>query len=120
MPSRLARGMVVDISLDPTIGPEVRQVRPCVIIQNDVGNQASSVLIVAAMTDAGHVRHPFPVDVFVPKGDGGLERDSVVLCNQLRTVDKARVGKTHGILSDKTMRKVDKALRISLGFDDAE
>jgi mRNA interferase MazF len=58
----------------------------------------------------------YPVNVLVPKGEAGLQKDSVVLCEQIRTVDESRFGKVHGQLRPATMKKIDAALRISLAL----
>ena len=116
MPGRCVRGMVIEINLDPTVGHEIRKSRPCLVIQNDVGNAHSPLTIVAAIEGAEHIRRPFPVNVLVKKGDGGLIKDSVILCNQIRTVDERRLGRVYGKLNEATLRKVDQALRISLAL----
>ena len=116
MPGKCTRGMVIEINLDPTVGHEIRKSRPCVVIQNDIGNARSSLTIVAALEGAEHVRRLYPVNVLVKRGEAGLTKDSVVLCNQLRTVDEMRFGKVYGKLSESTMREVDQALKISLAL----
>jgi mRNA interferase MazF len=73
-------------------------------------------VIVAVITVAEHVPKLPPTWIYVPKGEGGLEKDSYVLCHQIRTVDEARLGEISGQLSAKTMNEVDEALRISLGL----
>jgi len=113
------RGMVVEVSLDPVVGHEQGRSRPCVVVQNDVGNRFSSTTIVAPMTDAAHIRQPSPIYVLVRKGDGGASKDSYVLCDQLRTVDQQRFRKVYGVLAPETMARVDAALLISLGLPGA-
>jgi mRNA interferase MazF len=76
----------------------------------------SPVSIVAAITDADHIAKRYPVDVPIPKGEGGLVKDSVVQCNLVRCVDEKRFVRTLGHLSKTTMDKVDRALRISLAL----
>jgi len=110
------RGMVVEVSLDPVIGREQGRSRPCVVIQNDVGNRYSSTTIVAPLTDAVHIKQPSPIYVLIKKGDGGTTKDSYVLCDQIRTVDQRRFRNAYGTLSPESMAKVDKALQISLGL----
>ena len=110
------RGMVVEVGLDPVIGHEQGRSRPCVVIQNDVGNRFSSTTIIAPLTDATNIRKPSPIYVPVKQGDGGTTKDSVVLCDQLRTVDQRRFKSVYGTLSPQTMLAVDRALRISLGL----
>jgi mRNA interferase MazF len=116
MPGKCVRGAVVEVNLDPVVGHETAKRRPCVVIQNDIGNAASHLTIVAVITGAENVRRLFPVNVAVSQGEGGLTKDSVVLCNQLRTVDELRLGRICGMLSHATMQKVDQALRISLAL----
>lgn len=116
MPGKVVRGMVVAVGLDPTIGREIRKKRPCVVIQNDIGNKNSPLVIVAAITGAEHIRKPPPIWILVPKGEGGFDKDSYVLCNQIRTVDETRLGAIYGQLSAKIMKEIDEALRISLSL----
>jgi mRNA interferase MazF len=116
MPGRCVRGAVVEVNLDPVVGSEASKTRPCVVIQNDVGNKFSPIVIVAAITGAENVPREYPVDVRLPKSEGGLMKDSVVQCNQIRSVDEKRLVRTLGQLRPATMAKVDKALRISLAL----
>lgn len=114
--SKPFRGMVVEVSLDPVVGHEQGRSRPCLVIQNDVGNRFSSTTIIAPLTDASHIKKPSPIYVLVRKGDGGTTKDSYVLCDQIRTVDQRRFRNVYGTLSPESMTKVDKALQISLGL----
>jgi mRNA interferase MazF len=116
MAGKPTRGMVVEVNLDPVVGHEQGRSRPCVVVQNDIGNRYSSTTIVVPLTDAGHIRTPSPIYVLVTKGDGGTTKDSYVLCDQVRTVDQRRFGRIFGALSPETMAAVDQALRISLGL----
>jgi mRNA interferase MazF len=109
--------MVLDVNLDPTLGHEQAKIRPCVVIQNDIGNKYSPVTIVAVITGAENVPKLYPGNVLVHKGEGGLSKDSVVLCNQIRTVDEVRFGKAHGQFSLAVMKRIDHALKISLQLD---
>jgi mRNA interferase MazF len=111
-----SRGDVLRADFDPAKGSEPAKVRPCVVIQNDVGNKYSPVTIVAAITAAGNVPKSYPVDVPVSKPEGGLTKDSVIQCNLIRRVDKTRIQQCTGKLSEVTMRKVDVALKISLAL----
>lgn len=97
------------------IGSEIAKTRPAVIISNDVGNQYSSRVIVAAIT-SGSSDRVFPFEVLLSSGEGGLNRRSKVLLDQLRTVDKSRLGKRLGALPDERMAEVDRAVAISLGL----
>src|SRR3989442_10695194 len=109
------RGEVYLVAFDPTVGAEIRKTRPAVIIQNDIGNRASSTTIVAAVTS--QVKEPlYPFEVRVGAGEGGLEKPSVVLLDQIRTVDRARLLRRLGTLHRDTMVRVDGALMISLSL----
>ena len=116
MPGKCVRGVILDICLDPAAGHKIRKTRPCLVVQNDIGNQYSPMTIVVPVEGAEHIRQLYPVNVAIPKGEGGLGKDSVALCNQIRCVDEARFGKTYGQVSAATMSKVDEALRISLSL----
>jgi mRNA interferase MazF len=117
MEADLKRGDVVWVNLNPTIGSETGKVRPCVIIQNDVGNKYSPVTIVAVITSRKSLSQKYPVDVWVGKEQGGLDVPSIILCDQIRTVDKRRIIKRLGQFSDSIMKAVDKAIKISLALD---
>lgn len=116
MNAQYVRGDVLKVDFDPAKGSEPNKVRPCVVIQNDVGNRFSPVTIVAAITDAGNVPKAYPVDVPVSKPEGGLTKDSVIQCNLIRCVDKTRVREYTGKMSAATMQRVDAALKISLAL----
>jgi mRNA interferase MazF len=96
------------------VGSEQGKARPALIIQNDIGNRYSPVLIVAALTSGERARYDVQVEVRAP--EGGLRHDSLVLLNQIRTIDKRRVGRYWGRLSPQTMQRVDEAIRVSLGL----
>ena len=108
------RGEVYLVSFDPALGAETQKTRPALILQNDVGNQHSPVTIVAAVTS--NVLRRGPTSVLVNAPEGGLTVDSVVLLNQIRTVDKRRLGRRLGVLRSATMKQIDQAMMISLGL----
>jgi mRNA interferase MazF len=116
MAGKCTRGTVIEVNLDPSVGREIMKVRPCVVVQNDIGNKYAQTTIIAPITDAEKARRPSPVYVPVPQGEGGLTKDSIILCNQIRVVDESRLGRTLGKLADATMARVDQGLRISLGL----
>lgn len=113
---RTLRGDVVEVNLDPTVGTEIRKKRPCVVVQNDIGNRVYPLTIVVPVTGAEHKQQLFPVYVAVKKGEGGLSKDSIVLCDQIRTVDQSRISKTLGRMPVSVMERVDRALKISLAL----
>ncbi|MGI8783583.1 MAG: type II toxin-antitoxin system PemK/MazF family toxin [Acidobacteriota bacterium] len=109
------RGEVYLVSFDPALGSEMRKTRPALILQNDYSNRASPVTIVAALSTK--FSEPlYPTEVLVGPEEGGLPRTSVVLLNQLRTVDKQRLARKLGRLRPATMQAVNRALEISLGL----
>lgn len=114
--TRPKRGDIYLLNFDPTIGAEIRKTRPALILQNDIANKFSPVTIVAAISSK--FDDPlYPTEVLIPaKAPTGLSLDSVVLLNQIRTVDKKRLIKQLGKLSKTKMEEVDLALRISLGL----
>ena len=108
------RGSVCLVRLDPTIGSEIKKTRPAVIIQNDVGNQYSPVTIVAPITSGPRATYPVEVEVKAP--EGGLGNNSLILLSQIRAIDKDRLVDYLGSLDSDTMRRVDRAISISLGL----
>lgn len=109
------RGDVWLANLDPVVGSEQGRTRPVVIIQNDVANEYSPVVIVAAVTTALGPKE-YPTEVRVRAPEGGLKEDSVVLLNQIRTIDKRRMIERWGTLGPETSKRLDEALKISLGL----
>jgi len=114
--ARTVRGQIVEVDLDPVVGHEQDRLRPCDVVQNDVSNRFASTTIVVPLTDVRNIAQRSPVYVLAPKGDGGLKKDSLVLCDQIRTVDQQRFGRFFGVLSPETMSKIDRALLISMGL----
>ena len=116
MPGKVVRGEVIEVNLDPTVGSEAKKTRPCVMIQNDVGNKFSSVTTVAPITGAENVPKIFPVCAAVASGHGGLTKDSVVQCDQIRAVDEKRFVSSLGHSPKTIMSQIDTALKISLAL----
>lgn len=109
------RGEVHWLDFAPATGQEMTGMHPCVVVQNDVGNQHSALTIVVAVTSNLRAA-TLPVGVLVKAGEGGLKRDSVVHCGHVYTVDKKRLGQLVGRLSAARMMDVDRALAKSLGL----
>jgi mRNA interferase MazF len=109
------RGEVYLVNFDPTLGAEIKKTRPALIIQNDIGNRYSQLTILAGIT-SHHQEHIYPHQVLVVASEGGMKKDSTVLLNQIRSVDKQRLVKRLGTLAPDTMRRVDRALQISVGL----
>jgi mRNA interferase MazF len=109
------RGDIYLVSFDPTLGAEIRKTRPALVVQNDIGNQYSPVTIVAAITSK-FGEPPYPTEVVMEPAESGLSLRSAVVLNQIRSVDRQRLGKRLGRAGPKTMDRVDKAIQISLGL----
>ncbi len=112
----MKRGDIYRASLDPVIGSEQGGVRPVLIVQNDMGNLHSPTVIVAAITTR-HKKLQMPTHVPILASECGIRHDSVVLMEQVRTVEKTRLTKYLGTAPPETMRRVDAALRLSLGTE---
>lgn len=109
------RGDIFFAELSPVVGSEQGGIRPVLIIQNDIGNQYSPTTIVAAITSQ-ITKAKIPTHVEITTGQSGLTKDSVVLAEQLRTIDKKRLKEKVSTVNDELMEKVDHALEISLGL----
>lgn len=109
------RGDVFFADLSPVVGSEQGGIRPVLIIQNDIGNRFSPTVIVAAIT-AQIQKAKLPTHVEIEAKKYGLERNSVILLEQLRTIDKSRLTDRITHLDDEVMGAVDLALEISLGL----
>ena len=107
------RGELYWVNLDPTIGTEIAKTRPGLIISNDIGNQYSDRVIVAPITSQ-HTDRVYPFEVLIPQGEAGLTQDSKVLLDQIRSIDKQRLGDRMGLLSAHRMTEIDRAIRLSL------
>lgn len=110
---RIRRGDIYRADLNPVFGSEQGGYRPVLIIQNNRGNQYSPTVIVAAITS--RLKHKLPTHVAL-KGIDGLEKDSVALLEQIRTLDKKRLGNYIGTLDGQQMKKINKALCFSIGI----
>ncbi|MBM4765385.1 type II toxin-antitoxin system PemK/MazF family toxin [Bacillus sp. B15-48] len=109
------RGDVYFADLSPVVGSEQGGVRPVLVIQNDIGNRFSPTVIIAAIT-AQIQKAKLPTHVEIDAKRYGFERDSVLLLEQIRTIDKQRLTDKITHLDDEMMEKVNEALQISLGL----
>lgn len=110
----IKRGELYYADLSPVVGSEQGGVRPVLVVQNDVGNKYSPTVIAAAVTSKIN-KAKLPTHIELPSSFG-LSKDSVILLEQIRTLDKRRLKERIGELSETTMDRVDKAILISLGF----
>ena len=111
----IVRGEIYSANLDPVVGSEQGGSRPVVVVQNDVGNRFSPTVIVLAVTSQLR-KARLPTHVQVNAGAQGLARDSVVLAEQIRTIDKRRLKERIGRLPQEEMERIDQALRVSMGL----
>ena len=111
----IKRGELYYADLSPVIGSEQGGVRPVLVVQNDIGNKYSPTVIAAAVTSKIN-KAKLPTHIELNAVEYGLVKDSVVLLEQIRTIDKRRLKERIGELPDSTMNMVNDALLISLGF----
>ncbi len=109
------RGDIYYADLSPVVGSEQGGIRPVLIIQNNIGNRYSPTVIAAAITSRGS-KAKLPTHIKLYADHSGLAKDSVVLLEQIRTIDKTRLKEKMGTLSPYDMYKVDEALSISFGL----
>ena len=117
------RGDIYYADLRPVVGSEQGGVRPVLIVQNDIGNKFSPTVIAAAITSrTGKTplpttgKTPLPTHIQVDAKDSGLQKDSIVLLEQVRTLDKQRLRTRMGALNEKDMQRIDRAIFVSLGL----
>ncbi|TJX15191.1 type II toxin-antitoxin system PemK/MazF family toxin [Tissierella creatinini] len=109
------RGDIFYADLSPVIGSEQGGVRPVLVVQNDVGNKYSPTIIIAAITSQIN-KARLPTHIEINATDFGLPKDSVVLLEQIRTIDKKRLREKIGRFDEDMMKSVDEALRVSIGL----
>ena len=114
MTKQVKRGEIYYVNLSPVIGSEQNGIRPALIIQNDIGNKNSCTTIVAAITSS-RTKHRLPTHVTFTSDC--LPYKSTVLAEQIRTVDKDRLGKRIGKIDRAAMKNVDHAIAMSFGID---
>lgn len=112
---QITRGEIYYADLSPVVGSEQGGLRPVLIVQNNVGNKYSPTVIVAAITSQLS-KAKIPTHIELPANTYNLPKDSVILLEQIRTIDKRRLNEKVSSLDTSKMRQVDKAILISLGF----
>ena len=113
----IKRGDIFYADLSPVVGSEQGGVRPVLIVQNDIGNKYSPTVIAAAITSQIN-KAKLPTHIEICGSDYGLNKDSVILLEQIRTIDKKRLREKIGHLDDELMEKVNEALSTSFGLID--
>jgi len=113
--SIVRRGEIYYADLSPVVGSEQGGMRPVLIVQNDVGNRYSPTVIAAAITSQQN-KARLPTHIEIEARTYGLSKNSVVLLEQMRTLDKRRLRERMGCLDEKAMQRVDGAIAVSLGL----
>lgn len=116
MERTIRRGDIYYADLNPVIGSEQGGKRPVLIISNDIGNKYSPTVIIAAITSRVHTKAKLPTHTAIEDFDG-LSKNSIILLEQIRTIDKKRLKEHIGILDNQHLFTADKALLISLGLE---
>ena len=111
------RGDIYYADLSPVVGSEQGGVRPVLIVQNNVGNKFSPTVIAAAITSQIN-KAKMPTHIEIGAADYGLSKDSVILLEQVRTIDKKRLKERIGHLNENLMNRVNEAIEISLGLEE--
>lgn len=115
-PVSIKRGDIFYADLSPVVGSEQGGVRPVLIVQNDVGNRYSPTVIAAAITSK-QSKAKLPTHIPIEASGSGLSKDSVVLLEQIRTIDKQRLREKMGAVDEGSMTKIDNAISISFGLN---
>ncbi|MBR2583654.1 MAG: type II toxin-antitoxin system PemK/MazF family toxin [Oscillospiraceae bacterium] len=114
--SIVKRGEIYYADLSPVVGSEQGGMRPVLIVQNDTGNRHSPTVIAAAITSRLD-KAKLPTHITLAEGSAGLNRDSIILLEQIRTLDKSRLRERMGRIDESTMNAVDAALAVSFGLN---
>lgn len=112
--SRILKGEIYWANLSPTVGSEISKTRPVLIVSNNINNQfaaTTSILPITSTTDK-----VYPFEVFLSKGEGNLSNDSKAKANQIRTIDKQRIGNRIGEISKAKLEEIEKAILTHLGI----
>jgi mRNA interferase MazF len=104
------KGDIHLVNFDPTIGAEVKKIRPAVIVSNDINNTNSPIISIAPITS--NVSKVYSFEVEIPAGTGGMKTKSKVMVNQTRAIDKARLIKLMGKLTGQYLDKINRALKL--------
>jgi len=112
----IKRGDIVLVDFEPVKGSEQRGIRPSLVIQNNIYNKYSPTTIVAPITSKIYKKE-YPTNVFLHMGDSNLDKDSNILLNQIKTIDKSRIIKKGSSLNNEIMNKVNLAIKSSLDLN---
>lgn len=113
--SRILKGEIYWANLSPTVGSEISKTRPVLIVSNDINNQYAATVSVLPVTSTTAKIYPF--EVFLPAGEGKLSNDSKAKANQIRTIDKQRIGNKIGKISESKLAEIEEAILTHLGIE---
>ena len=106
----IRKGGIYLVNFDPTVGAEVKKIRPAVVVSNDINNAHSPIISIAPISS--RIARIYSFEVEIPAGVGGLTERSKVMVNQTRAIDKMRILKQIGTLEESYLRKIDTALKL--------
>ena len=110
----IARGDLYYADLDPTVGHEMQKTRPALVMSNNTINERAAVIVVCPITGAAGKSGRY--HIFIPEGTGGLNKDSIIHCGQIRAIDKERLGQRIGSIDSQTMALVEEGIKIVLSL----
>lgn len=113
--SKIKRGGVYLVRLDPVLGSEIGKTRPAIVVSNDINNAHADTVTVVPITSSTDKVYPF--EVLISSGEGGLSKNSKAKANQIRTVDKKRLYKYTGSISPKKMKELETAILLHLDIE---
>jgi mRNA interferase MazF len=113
--SQILKGEIYWANLSPTIGSEISKTRPVLIVSNDINNQFAATVSILPITSTTAKVYPF--EVFLPQGEGHLANDSKAKANQIRTIDKQRIGNKIGKISKSKLVEIEEAILTHLGIE---
>ena len=114
--NNILRGEVYWVNMDPTVGAEIKKLRPALVVSNNISNKHSSLITILPITS--NTRNQYPFEVIIDKGAGGLKQLSLIKANQIRTIDKKRInGPSLGsVMSSQIMNQVNQAIKVHLAL----
>lgn len=113
---RIQRGEVYEVRPDPSVGKEIQKRRPCVVVSANAVNERSGLAIVVPLTDASGKKADI-IHIAVSRKEGGVSKDSIALCDQVKAVDQERLDTKIGTVHASTMQSIDDGLRLVLALD---
>lgn len=113
--SQIFKGEIYWANLSPTIGSEISKTRPVLIVSNNINNQFAATVSILPITSTTAKIYPF--EVFLTQGEGNLSNDSKAKANQIRTIDKQRIGGRIGRISETKLIEIEQAILIHLGIE---